>query len=206
MNIKLFLFREQLSVICRYYSRLRFALLDLFVAFCTLFFNPYRVCRKFLERRGESNIYAYGETPITAFAHIAQAANLSSQDHYIELGSGRGKTCYWAALWTGCRVTGIEWIPFFVRFSRLVAALFRLNADFKRQSIAEADLSGATVVYLYLFDIPEALSERLLQMPEKSRLITISEPFDSSAFECTQIIPLHFPWGSSEAYLHRRKK
>ena len=199
---KVFLLREQGKVIWRYYRSLKFSLLDLTIGFCTLFFNPYRTCRKFLEKRGETDVHVYGETPLTAFHALTEALQLNSSDHYIELGSGRGKTCLWAAHFIGCTVEGIEWVPLFARLSQLLARLFRLPAQFYCKSLLDADLTRATVVYLYEFSSPAI---PLSQMQPGARLITISEPVNSDDFELMQTVPLIFPWGETEAYIQKKK-
>ena len=198
---KCFLWKEQGRVVLRYYSSLKFAFLDLALGACTLFFNPYRICRKFLEKRGETDVHAYGETPLSAFQTLAASAELTAQDHYVELGSGRGKTCLWAAHFVGCTVEGFEWVPLFVRLSETLARLFHLPAQFHCQSMQDVDLRKATVVYLYTFDPPRSL----LTMQPGARLITISEPFHSDAFQLIQTVPIAFPWGDTEAYVQQRK-
>jgi cyclopropane fatty-acyl-phospholipid synthase-like methyltransferase len=102
-----------------------------------------------LQKQGIKIIDGYGETPLSTFSKMAQAAEISSKDHYIELGSGRGKTCIWAALFLGCSVTGYEWVPLFADLSKALCRLLRLPAQFEQVSLFKADLSQATVVYVY---------------------------------------------------------
>ncbi|MDE3046273.1 MAG: hypothetical protein KGJ02_06480 [Verrucomicrobiota bacterium] len=201
-QVKAFLLREQGRVVWRYYRALRFAALDLCFGLASLFFNPYRMCRKFLEKRGEGEVHAYGETPLTTFQTLATAAKLQSDDHYVELGSGRGKTCLWAAYFVGCSVEGIEWIPLLATLSQLFARLFRLPAHFHCQSIADADLSKASVVYLYTLDHAPELLAPLRSLRPGARLITISEPIEG--FELLETVPVHFPWGETDAYIQRK--
>ncbi len=201
--MKWFFFREQLKVIARYYSRGRFALLDLAYGLVALVWNPYRVCRKFLQRRGSPEPFAYGETPLTEFQRLMEAVGLTAADRYVELGSGRGKTCLWAALFVGCGVRGVEWVPQFVRLARSLSQMLRIPAVFEERSMLETTLSDATVVYFYGIDREiEPLLPLFEQMPRTARLITISEPLASSSWELVRSLAVSFPWGKTEAFLH----
>ena len=185
-RVKFFNMREQLYAIRKFYPRSRFALGDLALGLCSLFFNPYRMCKTI-----------YGETPIRIFQKIAEAAQLGPKDQYVELGSGRGKTCFWAAIFIGCKVKGVEWVPFFVRLSK---ALFK-EAAFVCESMFDTDLFHADVVYYYHLDKNLA---RFETMQPGSRLITISEPLESNSFAVQRIIDVEFPWGVTQAYIQKR--
>jgi hypothetical protein len=186
-RIKQFNLRQQIYVIRNFYHRPRFALADLALGLCSLFFNPYRICKT-----------TYGETPIRTFCHIVEAANLSSEDQYLELGSGRGKTCFWAALFIGCKAKGVEAVPLFARLSQ---ALFK-EAIFVCGSMFETDLSQADVIYSYHLEEKQPCFET---MKPGSRLITISEPLDSPAFDVIKSLDVEFPWGMTQAYVQKRK-
>ena len=201
-QIKLFQLREQMKVCAAYYSSPRFALYEGILAMTSLFFNPYRICRKFLQKKGEKQVHGYGETPLTSFAQLAQAVELTSNDVYLELGSGRGKTCVWAALFCKCKAFGIEWIPLFFRLSQRLCYLLRIPAVFKLQSIFDADLSTVTVAYLYSTQLTTEQIKKIpfSSMPSGARFILISEPHP--IIPVSKTIPLAFPWGHTQAYIH----
>jgi hypothetical protein len=203
--VKWFLLREQLLVVWRYYRNVRFAFVDCLYGLVALFSNPYRACRKFLQKKGENDVYTYGETPLSTFHKLAKAAQLSSEDAYVELGSGRGKTCLWASLFFGCSVRGVEWVPSFVRLSRFCARIACASAQFELNSFFTADLRQATVVYFYGIHLDTTpLLKQFAQMPKGSRLITISEPIESDLFEVVKEEVVFFPWGKTEAYVQVR--
>lgn len=194
LAVKKALFQQQLLTLKHYYPKsLRFALLDLALGTASLCFNPYRICRK--RRLGP-----YGETPLTTLHRIAQFCQLSSSDCWVELGSGRGKGCFWLSLFIGCRTLGIEAIPLFSRLSRFLAFLFRIPSRFQCANFHETDLSQATHIYLYSTCMSEeelaSLSEKI---PLQAKVITISSPMPS----CTLLgsFSVSFPWGNTEAYL-----
>ncbi len=203
-KVKLFLLKEQIKTVVNYYFNLRFALFDLCIGLSSLFINPYRLCRKFLEKKGAVYIDGYGETPYSTFKQIASAAQLTSKDHYVELGSGRGKTCVWAAQIIGCQVSGIEWVPSLARLSGSIGRLLGVPVQFELQSMFTADLSQATVAYLYSTQLTEDEIKKISfsSMPSGSRIITISQPHPD--FNVLKIIPVTFPWGDTFAYIHSK--
>ncbi len=210
VTVKYYLLKEQIKVICRYYPKWRFALADCTLSLLYLFSNPYRVCRKFLQKKGAKNIYAYGETPLTTLEHIAASFGIGPQDRWLELGSGRGRGCLWLSLYLGCQTEGIEWIPSFVKKANWVRNVWGVtNAFFQKKSVEEADFSQATVVYLYSTcmstDEIENLLSRMAPLPSGSKVITISESLDFPSYTLVKSTPVSFPWGETDAYLHRKE-
>lgn len=198
LRLKKTLFVEQVYIIRHYYSRsIRFALIDLFLGFLSLFFNPYRICRKRRE--------VYGETPLSTLQQIVDRCNLTSEDTWLELGSGRGKSCFWIAQFVGCRVIGIEKISFFVCLSRLLSFLFSAKTLFYVKDLSDADLSSATCIYIYSTCLSD---EQMSQIARKkstflpgAKIVTISAPLPGWQPCCS--FPVSFPWGKTEAYLHQ---
>lgn len=211
LALKRRIWKEQFASFCRYGRKsFRFALCDLSYGLWGLFSNPYRVCRRFLEKRGEEEVYAYGETPLSTLEKIVTQCQITSQDHWLELGSGRGKGCLWMEHFVGCQVTGVEWIAAFVRQSRFLASLYGFKqATFLCQDFAEAPFRKATVVYLYGTCLPEAQIASLLRKMETmaigTKVITVSAPLVSSSFRLERSFSVWYPWGRTNAYLHRKK-
>lgn len=155
--------------------------------------NPYRHCRRFLQKRGEANVYAYGETPYATYRKLVHECEIGSNDTWFEMGAGRGKGCFWLAHFVKCRVVGIEWIPLFVFIARIVKFLFRMDRiDFQRTDIAKADLSQATVLYLY-GSFPN------FSIPPGVKVITISEPLENG--KVLKSFWVRYPWGRTTAFL-----
>jgi hypothetical protein len=206
-QIKTRIWRDQIRSIRRYYKNPRFALMDLSFGLVYFFSNPYRTCRKFLEKRGELDVYAYGETPLTTYEQIAHACGIQPKDHWLELGSGRGKGCFWIARFIGCQTTGIEWVPQFVRRARFLKSLFRQkNIFFEIKDMREVDFTGSTVVYLYgtcLSDeFLQQLSEKMRELPQGAKVISVSEPLDCERLTLAKTFEVGYPWGNTEAFLH----
>jgi hypothetical protein len=185
--------QDRIDTIRRYYLSPQFALIDLFFSCVALFMNPYRICRKFLQKRGEENIYAYGETPLTTYQRIAEQCQLGPNDIWVEMGAGRGKGCFWLARFVRCQVIGIEWIPSFVYVARAIRALFRVkNVRFELTSLEKADLRSATHIYLYGH-------WPVRELPKGVKVITISEPLPEARLLKTFWV--RYPWGRTAAFL-----
>jgi hypothetical protein len=198
---KFFLLKEQGKTIRNHYSDLRFALFDVSIALSSLFLNPYRLCRKFLEKKGAPSINGYGETPFSTFKQLAMAANITSKDHYLELGSGRGKTCVWASLFCKCEVTGIEWVPQFFYLSRNLCRLFRIPVNFELKSMFDTDLSRATVLYIYSTQLTKDEMEKISfsSMSLRARIISVSQPLPN--LPILKTISVTYPWGETQAFI-----
>jgi len=195
LKVKLFQLREQMRVIFRYYRNVRFALVDLGFCFFAFFFNPYRICRKF------TGTHSYGETPITTFAELAKAVDLTKEDVFVDLGSGRGKLCFWASLWIGCESRGVEQVPGLVRQSKWLGWIFGVPVCFDQGKIETANLSYATVVYLYTMEWDETL---LLEMPQGACLITVGSPVELEGFAVVKTVAAKYPWGVAEVFIQQR--
>ncbi len=191
------LWQERWDAVRLYYKSPKFALLDLVFGFIALLLNPYRICRKFLEKKGEANVYAYGETPYTSYEKIARECGIGPDDTWIELGSGRGKGCFWLGHFIGCKVIGVEQIPLFTSIANGLSFLFHMKkVRFKRGDIETVDLSKATVIYLY------GLYPKI-QVKKGVKIITTAEPLEG--YQVIKSFWLRFPWGRTTAYLQEQK-
>lgn len=205
--VKFFLIKEQIKVIRRYYKKWSFLKTDFFLFFLYLFSNPYRTCRKFLQKKQSENVYVYGETPLTTLEKIVRAFHIQSKDKWLDLGSGRGRGCFWIAEFWGCETTGIEWIPSFSsKASWITKWISSSKANFQNSSMEKADFSWPTVVYLCsTCMLDEEIQSLLISMKALSRgtkVITISEPLKHPSYILIHSIPVSFVWGETDAYLH----
>jgi hypothetical protein len=210
LRIKLRFFQEQMRVIWRYYRRARFFFVDAALFFLYFFSNPYRMCRRFLEKRGEKDVYTYGETPLTALETMVRAFGITAEDRWLDLGCGRGRGCFWMSTFWGTSSRGIEWVPGFIsRASWIVWLGLAKKTEFQNSSMEKADFSWPTVVYLcgtcMSDEEIEEVSIPMQALPVGSKVITISEPLKSPAFKILQSIPVSFIWGKTDAYFHEKR-
>lgn len=209
--IKRFFWKEQLQVIRRYYPKsFRFACIDLSLGILSLFVNPYRACRKYWEKQ-EVSFPFYGETPITTLEKIINYLQLSSDDVFLELGSGRGKGCFWVSQIVGCTVIGVEKVPYFASTSDLLSRFFRTsNLKFITLDMEKADVSQATCIYLDTTGMSEGqlikLGKQMENIQDGARVITVSNPLKSQQLfsqEIPRIFP--FPWDEAKVFSQIKK-
>lgn len=203
---------EFFKVAFRYYGSFSFLKSDLGLRLMYLFNNPYKISKRFLMNKGASDIYAYGETPLTSLEMIAKECGLSERDCVFELGCGRGRLCFWLHSFIGCRVVGIEYIPEFIE--RAIAVKNRLgiedkDLEFRLGDMTTASLDGATVCYLYGSCLNEytirKLAGHFAKLPKGTRIITVSYPLseyvDGKSFEVMKRFTVPYTWGEADVFL-----
>lgn len=206
---------EYIRVIYRYYfSSYSFMKVDTALISKYVFKNAFTISKQYLKEKGESDIYAYGETPLTTLDTIVKACGLSQDDTVFELGAGRGRGCFWLCHFVGCKVVGIEIIPTFVQIANEVKAnYFVENVEFRLGDILEADYRGATALYLYGTcyedDFIKKLIERLSKVPSGTKVITVSYSLadyeEKIDFEVMKRFTVPFTWGEGDVYLQIKR-
>jgi hypothetical protein len=207
-------FFEYVRVVLKYYPKFAFAKADFSMILMYFFNNPFSISKRFLMKRGEKEIYTYGETPLTTLDHIAKVCALKASDCVFELGAGRGRGCFWLRYFVGCEVVGIEYVPDFVERAELIRKKLDIQGvEFREADILQADLKGASVIYLYgtCYDQPfiEKLIQRLSQLPSGTKIITVSYPLSDYTpkplFEVMKRFPAKYTWGTADVYFQIRK-
>lgn len=197
-----------------YYGNWSFMRADLGLMTMYLFNSPYRISKRFLQKHGASNIYAYGETPIATMDVIVKECGITKQDHLFELGSGRGRICFWLACTLGLEVTGIDNVPEFVeRAEKIRKGLGIKNVCFVQSDLLEASYKEATVLYLFGSALDDEylaqLTKKFEGLKKGTRFITISFPLEDYAqegsFEILKRFTVSFPWGETDAYYQMKK-
>ena len=214
LKVKLGNLIEFIRVVFKYYPNLNFFKIDSMLLLSYLLANPFHVSKRFLLQRGERDVYTYGETPLTTLDLIAHICGLSVQDIVVELGCGRGRTCFWLNQFIGCTVVGIDYVPAFIEKAQKIKDRFHVQrVSFLLEDLFQADLTGATVIYLYGTCFSAAfidlLIERFSQLPEGTKIITVSyaltEYQSEAPFEVLKQFPASFTWGKTDVYLQVKK-
>ena len=210
LKVKFYNFFSQIYVL-KYYTKIKFALLDILLGLVFLFFNPYRICKNFYKDN------SYGETPIKTIVKILKAFELDKlsleQNNFLELGSGRGKIGFFLSQVLNYQYLGIEQIPVFSKISSFLIRFLHLkNIKFLNTNILNVDYSGFSVVYIYGSNFSNVFINKLIdnlkKLKKDAKIITISYAithYNSECFELKKIIKASFPWGSTYAYLNVRK-
>ncbi|MBS0606820.1 MAG: class I SAM-dependent methyltransferase [Verrucomicrobia bacterium] len=206
-----YFFQEERQVRLCFYRNGKFQSRDRAFKKIYRFKNPYRMNKKFLRSMGIQEVDTYGETPLTTLYSIAKQCEITSQDHFIDLGCGRGRGTFFLNDYFGCRTTGIEWNPEFVANAKKLAATgASLAPEFICTDMLSADLSKATVIYLFGTCLPDPIIEKLAEsfarLPRSTKIITVSFPLSdySKAFREIKEFTGSFPWGEGSIYLNQR--
>lgn len=154
----------------------------------------------------------------------ALAPLLPPQGHFIDLGSGLGKVVMHAALsLPGMRCTGIELLGYRhamaqARLETMLAAgamedraaaeAIAARVSLRQQDMFEADVSDASLVYLYstcFVPLLERLGEKLArELPQDALVTTTTVPLLHPAFELVrQFAAPSIAW--TTVYLYRRR-
>ncbi len=206
-------FWEFLRVASRYYSNNQFRRIDLSLLTSYFLNSPFAISKEFLKKKGERDLYAYGETPLTTLEYIANNCQINASDVVFELGCGRGRTCFWLNAFKGCRVVGVDFVPVFVERANEIKSKYQVkNVEFRLQDMMLTDLSGATVIYLYGTSLNDGsikkLIERFKTLPAGTKIITVSYPLSDyvqEQFEVMSRFQARFPWGEADIYLNIKR-
>lgn len=211
LKVKIYFFTNWLKSI-KYYSNKKFLFFDLGFSFVYLFLNPYRISRKFLEKKTHKKIYDYGETSLIQMEKISKLFNISSKDTFLELGAGRGKVSFWLYFFLNIKVIAIEQIPIFVKIANFFIKLFKIkNIKFLCTDMFDFDMQNIDIIYLYGATLPsekiKMLINKFKKLPNRVKIITISYALDEydKNFVCQKSLDVSFAWGQTKAYLNVKK-
>lgn len=213
IRVKFANFLDYLKVVYKYYPRFHFFKIDSALLASYFFSNPFRVSKEFLLRKGEEDIYTYGETPLTTMDLIAKECSISSQDLVYEMGCGRGRTCFWLHEFIGCKVVGVDYVPLFIEKAKRVQKRFNVKGiKFLLEDIFQMKLKNASVVYLYgsCYSAEQIglLIERFTKLPKGTKIITVSyaltEFQPEAPFQILKVFEGKFTWGKTDVYLQEK--
>jgi hypothetical protein len=135
---------------------------------------------------GSPEMVPYQPTPARHVLHLIEAAALTEDDCFVDLGSGLGHVPLLVSMLTGIPCFGVEIQPAYVACARQCAEGLNLRSvDFCSEDARFADLSRGTVFYLYSPFSGSILNDVLRSLREEStrRPIRIC-----SLGPCTRII------------------
>ena len=215
-----------LSVVgLRYCLSWRFLRYELHRRLFYFFCSPWAISRRFLDQQEEYDAQGYGETPLVTLAAIARRLELTEADTLLELGSGTGRNCAWLSANYGCRATGVEQIPQYVRFAQYLEhryfsdnnALPELDttgSDTKVNSLIgdmfTMDMSGWNYVYVDCTAMSESCIRKVAflcaGLPNDSILVTVNASMHAlmpERFQIERAFTGLFLWGWSDIRFHR---
>jgi SAM-dependent methyltransferase len=148
-----------------------------------------------------AQIFPYGETPLRVLYAMAQAVHLQPSDHFVDLGCGRGRVVFFLSHFFGCKATGIDLTPSFIRRAQSLAKThLRTNVSFHCRDFLAYDLKKASCIYLYGISYSEeCLRELRNRIPPTCRVITVSDPLFKA--RPSQELEVCFPWGRGSLFI-----
>lgn len=214
IKTSIYLLTENIQNIFRYYSSNNFYKIDLYFIFLYFFQNPFKLSKRFLEKKGEVDIYTYGETPLTTLELICKKCQLSTMDVVFELGCGRGRTCFWIHSFIKCRVIGVDFVPVFIQKANQIKNHFELkNIEFRLEDFLKTDLKSGTVFYLYGICLSDENIRRLIKrferLPNGIKIITMSYSLldftsNKDHFKILDTFEAPFLWGSCRVFIQEK--
>lgn len=98
----------------------------------------------------EAEMVFYQPTPARIVLALIDAAKISAQDVFYDLGSGLGQVCFLVNLLTGAKTIGVEYEPAFCDSARQSASNLNLkNIEFINRDARTLDYTDGTVFFLY---------------------------------------------------------
>jgi hypothetical protein len=195
----------------RYYLwHWKFFMVELFIFALYLFKNPFGMIRQYCEEHPEKEPCVYGETEFSSLEKILDDFGISRDLAIADLGSGRGRVCFWLRLVRGQkRVLGIEQFTPFVEHARKIQNNFHVsNLAFQNESWDKASFEGVDVIYFYGSALEDetimSLGKKLESLPKGTKIITTSYWFGEllpNAFILEAKTTARFIWGKANVYL-----
>jgi hypothetical protein len=208
LQVTLFNIIEYAKVVANYYPYKKFMKVD----FALLTSDPFKTSKLFHQKRGDEEIYVYGETPLTSLDLITKLAQIDESSFVYDLGAGRGRGAFWLALVLGTKVKAIELIPeFAVKAKKLIKRYGIENLEFENGDFLNANIEGGTHYYLYGYFLSDEmlsnLAKKLEELPKGTKVISVSFPISdySESYQILNHAPIAFQWGTADVYVSIRK-
>ena len=204
-KVRYYNFKDFFRNVVRYWRSFRYILADSCLLLSYFLKSPYAIAKEFEEA-------PYGETPLSELEKMVRFAGVAEGDTVYEMGSGRGRGCFWLAEKVGCHVVGIEHNPTFVQRAELIARWFSYtNMQFRAEDMLFANISDATFLYLYGTCLTDEEITQFVknckQLRPGTKILTISyslEDYDKEhRIELIGVVKVTFVWGETHAYLNQ---
>jgi SAM-dependent methyltransferase len=159
-------------------------------------------------QRGAGDV-VYVPTPQPVVEVMLEMAAVGPADTVIDLGSGDGRVVVTAAAKHGARGVGVELDRYLLKLAadnaRRAGVADRVR--FLEQDLFETDISGATVVTLYLLpEMNQRLQPRLLALRPGARVVIHDYPLERWSPDARRVIPVPGKTvghpGESHLFLH----
>ena len=170
--------------------------------------NPYHLCHRFFEQRGDSNPFVYGETPLIVFDKIATFLKLKEDDVFVDLGCGRGRGLFYLNGVYKLKCIGYDIVEDFIILGNALAKKENLSSKviFEKKDIAKEPLPTACAIYLagtcMLDEEIRQVAQKLSHTCAKTTIVTVSFPLSDyfPSFSIVNTLEVEFLWGKTTLY------
>lgn len=145
--------------------------------------------------------FRFGETPYATALEILRDCQLKPGQTLMDLGCGRGKMVFTAALACGATAIGVELLPTYWKIARKMSERLALQelVEFRLEDFTLVEVFEADVVYVAGSIFAEETKQELLAMVEQlqpgCRWITVGWECQHPLLELTLERELLFSWG-----------
>jgi hypothetical protein len=184
--------------------------IDLKLFFAFLFKPPYLIINREAPKFGLApENFIYGETPLFTLKALLKEAEITSQDHFYDLGCGRGKAVLGANYFYDIPATGIELLKGLVH----PADRLRLKLGFKKVGFIvgdfnEVDLSSGTIFLVngttWPQEVIDKTAQNLSNFEHPFKIISLSVPLPG--FKVLKAKSFWFSWGRVKVFFQEKNK
>ncbi|MFP4498305.1 MAG: hypothetical protein ACLFQV_08855 [Vulcanimicrobiota bacterium] len=154
--------------------------------------------------------FIYGETPCITVKQMLDNLDVEPGDLFVDLGSGRGLTVFYAHFLKKLQAHGYELLPSFIRKARNIKNNLGIkDVKFFQKDFLYANLKEARVVYIAGTTFDEELTGKLIKLLKSAKkgtyIITLSYPLPEKNFILFREQVLLFSWGKTHVYYHKKR-
>ncbi len=153
--------------------------------------------------------FRFGETPYATALEILKECQLQPGQLLMDLGCGRGKMVFTAALACGARAIGVELLPTYWKIAQKMRDRLGLQdlVEFWLEDFTLVEVFQADVVYVAGSIFAPETKEELLALVEQlqpgCRWVTVGWPCDHPLLELTSSQQRLFSWGYEVVRIYR---
>lgn len=143
--------------------------------------------------------FRFGETPYFTGLEICRMARLQKGEKFYDLGCGRGKMVFAAALGFGAEATGVDLLPTYIHFGERIANLVGCSARFLLEDFTLVEVFEADVIYvagsIFSEETWAALLELVEQLQPASRWVCVGRQAEHPLLKAYDRREFLFSWG-----------
>jgi len=155
--------------------------------------------------------FIYGETPMFTMAQMLSIAKVKDNQHFYDLGCGKGNNLFVAYCLNKLKPKGIEQNSSLLNVGKSIAKVLNVNSmSFSVNDFLNEDLSAADIIYIAGTSFEDETINNLSKKSETelkkgSIVITLSYPLQSSIFNVFLKKKMFLSWGRTMVYFQKKR-